>query len=279
MSEKLAILNDQPIEFFGKVIDQNGTAIAGAKVRAGVMVEKIWMGGKMVDHYTTTDSAGNFAFQGFRGARMIIQPSKGGYEFKPDINRNFNYSLLNRESERHHPDRSAPEIFTMWKQQGAEPLISGDKFLGIRADGTPFTIDLAKGRKIEGRSVEGDLVVSIKQPPQIAAGEKFDWSFSIEAIGGGLVEAVDTQYLNEAPAEGYEPRISQDVKAGDREWSESVRKTFFLRSRNGNQFGRVTAEVRANYQGAAVFSIRYLVNPKPGSRNLEYDPTKQASAR
>ncbi len=167
----------------------------------------------------------------------------------------------------------------MWKQQGAEPLISGDKFLGIKADGTPFTIDLVKGRKSEGRGADGDLIVSITQSPQVAAGQRFDWSFNIEAIGGGLIEAVHTQYLNEAPAESYEPQIAQELKGADREWSDVARKTFFVKSRDANQFACVITEIRANYQGAAVFSIRYFVNPKPGSRNLEYDPTKQVSAR
>ena len=111
MSEKLSLLNDQPIVFYGKVIDQHGTPVVGAKVRGGVMVEKIWMGGHFVDHYTTTDAAGKFAFRGLSGAEIVIQPSKEGFEFKADINRNFNYSLLNRDSERHHPDPATPEVF------------------------------------------------------------------------------------------------------------------------------------------------------------------------
>jgi len=278
MSEKLAILNDQPIVFFGKVVDQHNQPVPNAKVRGGVMVEKVWMGGKFVEHYTTTDAAGNFSFQALRGAEIVIQPSKEGYEFRSD-NRNFIYSLLRRETERHNPDPSAPVVFTMWKQQAAEPLISGDKFLGIKGDGTPFTIDLLKGRKVEGRGVEGDLIVSVRQPPSIADGQRFDWSFEIEALGGGLIVADAEQYLNEAPAEGYEPRIAQVLKAADREWSEVVRRTLFVKSRNGTVFGRVSVELRANYQGAAVFSARYHVNPKPGSRNLQRDPLKQATVR
>lgn len=278
MSEKLAILNDQPIVFFGKVVDQHNQPVPNAKVRGGVMVEKVWMGGKFVDHYTTTDAVGNFSFQGLRGAEIVIQPSKEGYEFRSD-NRNFFYSLLRRETERHNPDASAPVVFTMWKQQEAESLISGNKFLGIKADGTPFTIDLLQGKKTEGRAAGGDLIVSVLQPASIADGQRFDWSFVIEASSGGLIVADGEQYLNEAPADGYEPRVEQELKATDREWSEVVRRTLFVKSRNGAIFARVNAELRANYQGAAVFSMRYLVNPKPGSRNLQYDPLKQAAAR
>jgi hypothetical protein len=167
----------------------------------------------------------------------------------------------------------------MWKQQGAEALVTGEKFFGIKADGTPFSIDLLSGRKKEGRTAQGDLVVTVNQPPQIPAGKKFDWRFSIEAIGGGLIEAGHTQYLNEAPAEGYQPQFSRELKTTDEEWSDHVRETFFVKSRNGNQFANVVAEVRANYQGAAVLSLHFRVNPTPGSRNLEFDPKKQIKPR
>ena len=280
MSETLAVLNHRPIEFYGKLIDQSGIPVGGAKVFADVMVAKAWMAGKGEFHYTATDENGLFTYKGIEGRDIAFGFEKPGYEYRTDRSKMalFKYSLLTPAGERHHPDPGAPVIFTIWKLTGPESLIRGDKFLGIKADGTPFTVDLVKGRKCEGRLGDGDLVVAISQPPQIAVGQRFDWSFSIEAIGGGLIEAVDPQYLNEAPVEGYKPQMSQEVKATDRDWSEVVRKTFYVKSRNGNQFARVIAEIHANYQGAAVFSVRYLLNPRPGSRNLEYDPSKEVSA-
>ena len=275
MSEALATLNQQPIDFYGKVVDQNGAPVAGAKVSGGVMVQTRWMNGTIGNHYTTSDAAGLFSFKGLAGRDISIWIEKPGYQFENMKQQTlFKYSLLSPEPERHKPNAEAPVTFTMWRNQGAEPLVSGNKFLGIKADGTPFTVNLISGRKSEGRSADGDLVVSIVQPAQITDGQKYDWSFTIEAIGGGLVEAADIQYLNEAPADGYNPQISQEVRAADREWSEVVRKTLFVKSRDGAQFARVTAEIHSNYQGAAVFSIHYLLNPKPGSRNLESDPAK-----
>lgn len=280
MSEALATLNQQPIDFYGKVVDQNGAPVAGAKVSGGVMVQTQWMNGTIGNHQTISDAAGLFSFKGLAGRDISIWIEKPGFEFENMKQQTlFKYSLLSPERERHKPNAEAPVTFAMWRKQRAEPLVSGNKFLGIKADGTPFTINLASGRKSEGRFADGDLVVSIVQPAQISDGQKYDWSFTVEAIGGGVVEAADTPYLNEAPADGYNPQISQEVRAADREWSEVARKTFFVKSRDGTQFARVNAEIRSNYQGAAVFSIRYLVNPKPGSRNLEYDPAKQASAR
>ena len=276
MSQALAILNQQPIEFYGKVVEQNGTPVAGADVYAGVMVAKVWMGGTIKDFQTKTDAEGLFSFKGIEGRDISFGFEKPGYEYQTDPSKTglFKYSLLSPEPQRHKPTAETPVTFRMWRKQGAEPLVSGHKLLGIRADGTPFTINLVNGRKSEGRSADGDLVVSIVQPAQITDGQKYDWSFTIESIGGGVVEAADTQYLNEAPADGYNRQISQEIRAANREWSEVVRKTLFVKSRDGTQFARVNAEIRSNYQGAAVFSIHYLVNPKPGSRNLESDPAK-----
>jgi len=273
MSVILAATASQPITFYGMVVDQHRTPVAGAQVRGSVEKSTMWLEQKWEEHVATTDSAGRFQFTGLHGQTLVVSPARKGYQYNGG--RNFEYSVLTPKGERHHPDPVTPVVFEMWKRQGAEPLINDEKFFGIKADGTPFTIDLKNGEKMEGRAADGDLIVSIRQPAQITHGQKFDWSFTIEAIGGGLVEADSAPYLNEAPAEGYESQIAEDVKAADRDWSNIVPKTFFVKSRNGSQFGCVVAELYADYQGAAVFSIHYLVNPKPGSRNLEHDPSEQ----
>ncbi|MFL6519215.1 MAG: carboxypeptidase-like regulatory domain-containing protein [Chthoniobacterales bacterium] len=278
MTEILTTTSQQPITFYGKVIDQHGDPVVGAEVRGNVSISQAWMDQKWDEHFTTTDGSGLFQFAGLRGQELVVSPKKDGYEYKSN-NAVFAYSSLTPDKERHRPDPAAPVVFKMWKQQGAEPLITGNKFFGITPNGTPFTIDLKNGRKNEGRQTEGDFVVSIKQPPQITDGSRFDWSFTIDAIDGGLLEVTDTQYPNEAPAAGYQLQISQELRASDPEWRDVVRKTLFVKSRNGNQFARASVEIRANYQGAAAFSVHYFVNPSPGSRNLEYDPSKQAAAR
>lgn len=60
MSEALAVLNHRPIEFYGKLVDQSGKPVGGAKVFADVMVAKAWMTGKGEFHYTATDENGLF---------------------------------------------------------------------------------------------------------------------------------------------------------------------------------------------------------------------------
>lgn len=277
MSAKLKILNDQPIEFYGKVIDQRGEPVAGAKVRGGVMVEKIWMGGHFVDHYTTTDSSGNFAFRGLRGAEIIIQPSKEGYEFRADLNRNFYYSLIHPDNQRHHPKLAAPEVLTIWKLKGAEPLVHHEiNRVGAPVDGAPVTFDLLKGRKTTG---DGDLILTIERTPiHIQRGQRFAWKATLEMPSGGLLKMEDA-YPNEAPLDGYETKVVIDMPSTSPHWQSSVFRRFYFKSRRDAIYGRMTIDLTADYEPPPTgVTLEAWINPS-GSRNLEYDPAKQSPAR
>jgi hypothetical protein len=269
MSSVLALSNGQRIEFYGAVVDQHGKPVAGAKVRGAVAEEKVWMGRRFVDHYTVTDNGGKFAFKGLTGGELIVQPSKDGYVYRKIGERNFFYSLIYPYEQRIHPDPEIPEVFVMWKEEPAEKLVRGRDFYWLRGDGTLYAIDIVGGKKFEGRQMQGDLCVSATQPQIIPPRDRFDWAFSIDAIGGGLVEADETQYLYEAPADGYVERIAYSLKRSDHNWSDLAQKTFFVKSREGSQYALVTAEVFSNYQGGIAIAINYTVNPKRGSRYLE----------
>ncbi len=241
------------------------------------MVEKVWMGGKFVDYHTVTDVAGNFAFRGLRGAEIVIQPSKDGYEFKADINRNFYYSSLHRDNERHHPDQSAPEVFIMWKSNGAEPLthVRFDR-VGVPVNGTPTSFDLLTGKKLASG---GDVILKVKrQPEHIQRGNRFDWRAVIEVLGGGISE-LNQAYPNEAPADGYQAQFTIDMPASSAGWQSSVTRDFYVKARGGTLYARLTLRVTADYEPPPTgVTLEAFVNPS-GSRNLEYDARKQAAVR
>jgi hypothetical protein len=278
ISAMLTRTSNTPIALYGKVMDQDGNPVTEAKVRGTAVAVTQWLSdGKKDIRYTATDGAGGFKFEGLHGQGLQIHISKDGYEFDHD-DAAFAYGDTLGSGKVYHPNPAAPEVFKMWKLRGPEPLISSEKFFkNIRA-GTPFVIDLVKAKMIEGRAGEGDLLITVNQPAELANGQRSDWSFVIEVIDGGLVEAPYLQYNNEAPSEGYAPSVSETMRAAGREWHDHVTKRFFVKSR-GEQFALLTVEIYANYQGAVAFGVKYLVNPKPGSRNLEYDPYKRLKPR
>jgi hypothetical protein len=275
MSDTLAMTSLTPIEFFGKVIDQHDDPVPNAKVRGSAEIVKRWMNQEWDEHYTTTDANGFFQFLGLHGQSLVIVPFKEGYEFKSDTAL-FHYSPLYLGKERHYPNSSTPVVFTMWKQQGAEPLVHNEiNRIGAPVDGTPIMFDLLKGRKT---TVDGDLILTIERTPiHIQRGERFDWKATLEMPSGGLVKLEDA-YANEAPMNGYETKIVIEMPSISPQWQSSVFRRFYFRSRGGTIYGRIAIDVTANYEPPPTgVTLEVFVNPS-GSRNLEYDPIKQATA-
>ncbi len=255
--------NAADLTFYGKVVDQYGQPVVGARIlgRTLLYVSMDASGGD--SYYTDSDADGLFKFVGIHGASLTVTPQKAGYEYNPRLPPNW--------TENYVPDPANPMVFTMWKTQGAELLIQDEKFYGLNPDGRTNTIDLVKGIATGRPIPEGDLQVSIQRPAGNNLRGKFDWSFSIEILGGGLVEAPDS-YLNLAPENGYQPKYTFTMSASDPNWQEELQdKIFYIKSREGKIYGYIKITAIPNYNDTSALDIKSFVNPA-GSRNLEQDP-------
>ena len=256
----------QPIEFYGKLVDQFGNPVTGAEVTGSVLA-----GDGTSTNKTTTDGVGLFQFKGLKGMSLGIMARKSGYEFVAK-NTGFDYALF-RPEKVHKPDPNNPVVFKMWKLSGPEPMIEGQKFFKIKPNGPDYTIDLVNGKKIEGRSEQGDFIVQIHRPSVVGPKDRYDWSFEIKPIDGGVIEADDPfPYL--APEAGYKPTYLHVVSTSEPGWTYRIRKSFYLKSRGGKIHARIQLEAFADYPGGAALDLHYYVNPN-GSRNLEWDPSKK----
>lgn len=267
----LAVDSLQSIAFYGRVVDQHGQPVPNAKVRGNVEIIRYWMDQKWDEHFTTTDSNGYFHFSGLHGQALVVSPKKDGYESKCD--KSFEYSGLASSQDRHQPDPKAPVVFTIWKQAGAQPL-KHEEFdrVGVPVDGQPVSFDLLKGEKTS--SGNGDLVVKIvRHPEHIQRGQPFDWSAVIESPSGGI-RAHSDQYPYEAPADGYAPQLTIDMPADAPNWQSSVRRSFYLKARDGKLYARIILKITTDYEPPPTgVTIETWANPT-GSRNLEFDPYK-----
>lgn len=258
--------NKKTLDLYGLVVDQNGEPVVGAKVRGsiGLNVNMVQSGGEL--HYTETDSQGRFNFLGIHGVGIGLWPQKEGYF--------YDLKLPSHRPDNYQPAPNNPIVLTMWKLKGAESMIHDSKFYGITPDARPYTIDLIERKKTEGQNAGGDLVIQIQRPAQISPGQKFDWSFAMSVIDGGLIEVTNKTYLNEAPENGYEQKHEIKSSASDPQWQSQIEETFFLKSRSGQAYGHFHITVIPLYRDTAVFKIDSYINPS-GSRNLEFDPAKQ----
>lgn len=281
----LRTLNHNPIEFYGRAVDQYGEPVAGAEVSGVVLYNTGTKAGEKKAK-TTTDAQGYFCFADLEGQDLGIGIAKEGYEYR-NRNSSFSYSYFEADHKRHIPDPKNPVTFTLWKKQGAEPLVQYDRVWRLPVNSGPVEINLATG-KMGDRDV--DLVVTVSRTPlRMPYGEGgFAWAASIEVVNGGLMRAGRRDYYNQAPVSGYQPRFEytqaaqsvRDAQEGRIKWTwiEGISETFFVSSRNEKHFARVTVRIRPNVDrkegdNEALIAAEVWLNPN-GSRNLEFDPKK-----
>jgi hypothetical protein len=253
-----------PVRFYGKVVDQQGMPLADVNVRAKVRHwyipsgSAVYGNGHMVRIDRVTDVDGQFLIEGTTGDALDFESiSKDDYELSQKALHTFN--PVN--------DPNKPTEFKMWKRGPKASLVSGAKVFGIVSDGRFYTIDLLHGKKTEGAADQGDLRVSIVRPGNVNPKDKFTWSFVIEAIEGGLIPT-DDEFMYLAPENGYERRFEMNLRPDGSDWTPLVKKQLFVRSRNGQLYGRLQVEVIAVYNDQSAIEINYAINPN-SSRNLQ----------
>jgi hypothetical protein len=272
----LAQKSNRPIRFYGKVIDQDENPIPGVKVTLGIRTAKEPVAGLVGDVFdypvVTTDAQGRFSITDAKGALLTVKSlEKPGYEASiKTINKTYWY--WRDPSQVFTPDPEAPEVFRMWKKEGAEKLVLQDRMTRIPYNGSAVTFDLLSGRQ---SATGGDLRVTLmRKPEQIQWGQRnYEWTATIEVPQGGLIVSGDEQMFR-APDEGYQTKGTIHVAADDPDWSDTKDVSVYLKLRDGKYFGRADLEfmVGSDREGTP-FKIRSAVNPS-GSRNLEYDPTQ-----
>lgn len=260
-------VNDKnvPIEFYGKVVDQDSNVVSDVKVNIGIRHWTLmsdptipYPNSKQIELEQTSDTSGRFEFSGVTGDGFGVILTKDGYSSPPNARYGFGPKAGTFEN---------PVIFKMWKEGEKAQLIGGSHVFGIDS-GKIYTLNLMTGKKIEGEA-EGDLRVTITRPAAAKPRDKFAWSFSIEAMQGGFAAPdPNDEFMYIAPKSGYQSKIKMQFDPDNAGWTGVVRKQLFITSRNGQIYGRATIEVDSIYNVHSAIQIDYAINPN-GSRNLQ----------
>jgi hypothetical protein len=78
----------------------------------------------------------------------------------------------------------------------------------------------------------------------------------------------EDEFMYLAPESGYTPQLEMQFHASDTSWAPMVKAQFFIRTRNGQAYGRVELEVNSIYNHKSAIEVNFSMNPA-GSRNLE----------
>ena len=259
-----------PIDFYGKVVDQNGAPVAGVEVKAAIRLMKEPIPGMIGDGFdylvASTASDGTFSFLNRTGEFFGIDKiQKEGYLVSATVHEKTYYYYASDEK-KYRPNPSVPEVFKIWKQMGAEKLIEKNLKYKLTTEGRSYGLDLLNGAQAKADAI-ADIRVSMTAPSVIKPHVKYDWNFVLEAAEGGLIETSD-DYMYLAPLDGYVSRIQVSFNASDANWSDNFRKRFYVMSRNGSVYARIEILVGVALNGRGYLHIESASNPN-SSRNLE----------
>ncbi len=248
-----------PIEFYGKVVDENSAPVSGAHVNFHWVETPTPEGNR--DTNTESDSAGLFSLHDARGPDLAVSVSKEGYYSSRRDPPGFKYGVYSDGD--FSPDAQNPVVFHLRKMGKGEALVSLKQNHGVPRDGTPWAIDLATGKTTAGEG--GDLIVQCwTQDAGKLPGAKYDWRCVLTIPGGGIAPTGE-EFPFLAPETGYQPTMEIDMPADQTNWNSQVDLKFYYRLADG-RYGRMTFSMIAGGQHFCM--IDSVLNPS-GSRNLE----------
>lgn len=260
-----------PIEFFGKVVDENNQPVTGASIEFAWTGTPEKYGGDGVGKRTLlSDSNGMFSLTGVEGKGMTVHVSKEGYYRRSKPNGWFEYAGF-WDPTFIEPDHSKPVIFHLVKRPVAEPTYRIGSRIFLEPPALETHLDLLS--PIVQSAAPADLHVRITRPPGASYEKPFDWSVTIEGLNGAEVVETTDEFMLQSPAEGYHPKLVRDYKNPTGNTRQKVR--FYVRSKARKFYAAVDLEMaayrRINGSEPASIVISATVNPN-NSPNVEYDP-------
>lgn len=261
-----------PINFYGKVVDQNDQPVPGATIKF-VWNDTSSKGSSYAE--TISDAYGLFSLTDKKGKGVSVSVSKNGYYAGNAANGSFEYAAF-FEWNYHEGDENDPTIFRLVKKMSAEPLVVGSAFNTLSYEQGTYFYDLGQG-KLSRQSPTGAGLKFIVTRSQTVQGQPFDWTWTVDGVEAAVQPTTD-EFPQFAPMSAYVPTWKIEEKAD----AESFRQTGQVRLYVHTNSGRyAVVDLQLSHPNkrelGPTLNVKSYLNPS-GSRNLEYDPSKTASA-
>lgn len=250
------------IEFYGRVIDQEGKPLKGAKVSY-----KIQMAGDLQPQFglrrrdqgaVNTRDDGTFEILKKKGMNLDISAIElDGYrEAQGGTRRGYSYGS---GSVQHAPDPSRPVEFLLIDTNVPKPLAKSFK-LAFEWDAKPVSV-----------AVEDSDVVIVFVPKRNRAPNQigtFDWSLDLSVTQGEILRMPKDAPLI-APLDGYQKILNYGSLASDPKWSDGFgQESLVFRTQDG-KYGRIELDLYVDREiDSTAAYVTVHLNPS-GGRNLE----------
>lgn len=255
------------VQFYGKVIDQYGNPVPDMKVSYDAGNAPFTRGSG--PGFVMTESDGSFVIANVKANILDIRAlEKENYEVRAWVTfRGYNQGGGDGVGSWADYRKEKPYVFKAWKAEKYAKVTVGEEGVWRFERNQTYTLDLhgEKGnRKFQGLQ-PGDLRV-------LFSADDEGWKVKIAAVDGGLQETGD-EYMNLAPELGYLPELEYSGKKTN---YDSLRKQYYLQSRNGQSYGALKVEILPYYSSSVKDSaivMSYVINLE-GGRELAVRPNE-----
>jgi hypothetical protein len=277
-----------PINFYGKIVDQNGQPVVRAEVIYSTTGAFLAPGRGM--GFVYTDDQGRFEIHSEGGSlnlagivhpRAVLYYPRSGSPGYSEPNERFKrvYGGQPRQgaNELLWTDTSPakPHLFTAWRVEHYENIRHGRMDGQMRPDGTHYTFDFDKkdrfGR-VNSFALEGGkggyLHVTCSRVPIEDVMDWQDWMVTFTVVDGGI-QPTDDYYLNLAPEIGYAPSLTIEQRKDSKDYQpEMLGKRFYFTAKSGLVYGSLYARIEPHMKPELCrVVLSYKINEN-GSRNL-----------
>ncbi|MET0063935.1 MAG: carboxypeptidase-like regulatory domain-containing protein [Candidatus Thiodiazotropha endolucinida] len=255
-----------PVRFYGRVIDQNGAGVAGARVN---MV--IGGGGSLAPGtgltYFETDAEGYFEVKAKGQGVSILSVEhsqvadvffRNHHDGRKAIAAHLEATdRWGAQSNWHsYERREKPFEIRAWRVTKFEKIISKSGAYHIPVNGEDVLFNQS-------------LKISCKRNEMSDYEDYGDWSITMSPVEGGIQET-DALYLNEAPQGGYVPAITVSKRKSDPDYTHRIypARHYYYRAKNGSIYGSLEIDFQPfSKKDNCILMTKMKLNPS-GSRNL-----------
>lgn len=261
-SEQMAMMQNTPIVFHGRVVDQDSKPLPDVEVSPVVhqsigLIKQAAGGPEFVKCAAVrTNHDGLFTIKGYTGFSLSFGLRKEGYR-EWGGGACFDRGLPSF----HHPDPDNPIEFVLIRSD----IPSSEKILEKKYEFSwnrgPVILDL-------GASIGKISLEAFRERPDPNQVRNFAWNIKIQSLGFeiALIEGTNPAF-RVAPQDGYVREYRAGARADERPWFGGINRTFAIRT-NDNRFGTMDIQVDShNDDGASALWVTMHLN-QPGLRNI-----------
>jgi hypothetical protein len=256
----------QPINFYGKVVDENEQPVEGAA--AHFKWTDLSANGTS-EYQTVSDAAGLFAMENQKGKRLSVTVSKAGYYSAADA-RLASFEYANPYDGKFTPDPNRPVILHLRKKGDTELLLTRNVRFIVPHGETPSGFDPVRCKM----SPDGPMLFALSA---IATNEFQATHLRLQIqIRGGGIQIAEGEFAFEAPEDGYQVTLEfGNAEVPLNQWPSELQCYFYFgepRRYGRLQFSRSVLGGRVGVD-RSLLVLTCWIN-ESSSRNLEYEPGK-----